>query len=83
MLLTGGETLDEGRLASIGVDLSEELCSRGQVGGPAEPSSVASIHVHVHANRGELDEGVVHAGEVGRLGVSALLDVQVGDQVGQ
>lgn len=83
MVLTGGETPDEGRLASVGVDLSEELCGRGQVGGPAEPSSVASVHVHVYTDRGELDEGVVHASEVGRLGVGALLHAQVGDQVGQ
>ena len=46
-------------------------------------TSVASIHVHVDADGGELLEGVVDTGEVGRLRVGALLDAQVGDQVGE
>ena len=82
-ILTGGETLDEGGLASVGVDLGEELGGGGKVGGPAEPSGVASVHVHVYANGSELDESVVHASEVGRLRVGALRDAQVGDQVGK
>ena len=44
---------------------------------------MTSIHVHVHANLGELGQGVVGTVEVGRLGVGALLDVQVGNQVGE
>ena len=80
---TGGETADEGQLAGLGPDLGEELSSGLKVGGPAEPASVSGIHVHVHADRGELVEGVGDAGLVGGLGVRALLDVQVGDQVGQ
>ena len=55
---TGGETADEGRLAGLGPDLGEELSSGCQVGGPAEPASMASIHVLVHADLRQLLEGV-------------------------
>ena len=44
---------------------------------------MTSVHVHVHANLGKVGERVVDTGEVSGLGVGALLDVQVGDQVGQ
>ena len=56
--LTGSETLDEGRLASRGVDLGEELSSGRQVGRPAEPSSVAGVEVHIDTDGVQLLDGV-------------------------
>jgi hypothetical protein len=49
----------------------------------SELTSVTSIHVHVHTNLGKVGECVVNAVEVRCLRVSALLDAQVGDQVGE
>ena len=57
--LTGSETLDEGGSTCVLEDLSEELSSGSQVGGPAEPSGVASIQVHEYTNSRELLECVV------------------------
>ena len=59
MWLTGSETLDEGRTTCILEDLSEELSSGSQVGGPAEPSGVTSIQVHEYTDSRELLECVV------------------------
>lgn len=79
--LTGSETADELRGVRALEHLREELRSGVDVGGPAEPASVSGIHVHVHADGGELVEGVGDARLVGGLSVRALLDVQVRDEV--
>ena len=79
--LTGSKTADKGRGVRALEHLGEELRSGVDVGGPAQPASVSGIHVHVHADRGELVEGVGDAGLVGGLGIRALLDVQVRDEV--
>lgn len=42
-----------------------------------------SVEVHVDTDARELRDGIVHASKVGCLSVRALLDGQVGDQVGQ
>ena len=44
---------------------------------------MASVHVHVNADGRKLLEGVGDTGLVRRLGVRALLHVQVGDEVGE
>ena len=82
-MLTGGKTADEWRGVRALEHLREEGRRRLDVRGPTEPAGVTGIHVHVHADRGELLERVRDASLVRRLGVSALLDVQVGDQVGE
>ncbi len=79
--LTGGETADEGRGARALEHRGEELRSGLDVSGPAEPASMAGIHVLVHADGGELVERVGDARLVRGLGVGALLDVQVRDEV--
>lgn len=77
----GGEATEEGRLASVAIELSEELGSRAQVGGPAEPAGVTSVEVHVDTDGVELLNSVDNALLVGALGTAALGDVQVSDQV--
>lgn len=42
-----------------------------------------SIEIHIDIDSGELLNSVVHAGEVSCLSVGALLDGQVGNQVGE
>jgi len=71
------------RRSGTGVELSEELSSGGQVGRPAEPSSVTSIEVHVDTEGVEGLDGVGDTRLVGSLSTTALGNVKVGDQVGQ
>lgn len=58
----GGEAADERGGAGVLEDGGEHLGGGAQVGGPAEPASMASIEVHVHADGRELLDGVVDAG---------------------
>lgn len=46
-------------------------------------TSMTSVHVHEHTSLGKVGECVVDASEVSRLRVRALLDTEVGDQVGE
>ena len=71
--LTGSETLDERGSTCVLEDLSEELSSGSQVGGPAEPSGVASIQVHEYTDSRELLECVVD----GRLQMRNILDSDI------
>jgi len=77
------KTADSSGPASVAVDLSKELSSRLDVGGPAKPASVASIHVHGNVRKIELFEGIDSKLLVSGGSVRALLDVHVGDHVGQ
>jgi hypothetical protein len=77
----GDETANARRLAGVLVDLSVELSSRANVGGPAEPATVTSIEVHGDVGKVEFLDGVDGEFLVSTLGLGALVDVQVGDQV--
>lgn len=77
----GGESTDSLWLASLGVELCEHVGGRADVGGPSEPSSVASIKVHGHVGKVQLLHGVDGEGLVGGCGVGALRDTHVGDHV--
>lgn len=79
----GGKTTDCVGAACVLVHASEELSSRGQVGLPAEPASMSSVQVHSDVGEVELREGIVGAFQIRGLGVAALGNVEVGDQVGQ
>lgn len=52
------QSTDEGGRASILVELSKQLGSRGQVGGPTKPACVTCIQVHVDTNSVQLFHGV-------------------------
>ena len=44
---------------------------------------MAGVDVGAHVGEVEVLDGVLDAGDVGGLGVGALLDVQVGDEVAE
>lgn len=77
----GDETANARRLASVLVDLSVELSSRANVGGPAEPATVTGIEVHGDVGEVEFLDSVNGELLVSTLGLGTLVDVQVGDQV--
>ena len=78
-----GQATDGGGLAGILVDVGEEVSSGLDVGGPAEPASVASVEVHSDVGQVELLEGVDSQLLVGGGRAAALLDAHVGHHVGQ
>lgn len=56
---------------------------RTEVVGPAEPAAVAGVEVHGYVGQVELLERVCNTIAVARGGSLALLDVAVGDEVGE
>lgn len=79
----GSETTEEGGGSGVSVEVSEQLSSGAQVGGPSEPSSMASVDVGVDANGVELLESVGDTLGISGLCTGTLSNVQVGDHVGQ
>lgn len=79
----GDETTDRLGLTGVLVDVGEEGGGGPDVGGPAEPATVASVEVLSNVGEVELGDGVVGALLVGGGGVGALGNVSVGDKVGK
>lgn len=55
------QSTDERGRASILVELSKQLGSRGQVGGPTKPACVTCIQVHVYTSSVQLFDSVGYA----------------------
>jgi hypothetical protein len=79
----GDQTANRSRRSSSLVEVAKELCSRLNVGGPSEPASVTGIKVHNDILHVERLDGILRERLVGSRGIGALLDVGVGDQVGE
>jgi hypothetical protein len=80
---TGGKTTDFSTWPSGRQDLTKELGSRRDVGGPAKPASVTGIEVQEHVGLLEFGYRVRHEGLVSQCGVGTLLHGHVGDEVGK
>lgn len=70
----GGETTDAVRRAGGSEELAEELSGGGDVCGPAEPASVASVEVEVDICLVQLLDCVDDTGLVGGGSIRTLLD---------
>lgn len=77
----GNETTNARRLASVLVDLGEELSSGADVGRPAEPATMTGVEVHGDVGEVKFLNGVDGELLVSTLCLGALVDIQVGDQV--
>ena len=79
----GGQATDSSRLAGVLVDAGKQVSGGLDVGGPAEPASVASVEVHGHVRQVQLLERIHGQLLVCRGGAAALLDAHVGHHVGK
>jgi hypothetical protein len=79
----GSQAANERRGRGVLVELREEGGRGLEVGRPAKPASMSSVEVHVDTDGVELLDSIRNGLKVGRLGIGAFLNAQVGDQVGE
>lgn len=79
----GGKSTECSWLSGILIDVGKELCRWALVVGPAKPTCMTCIKVHGDVGQVQFRDSVVCQADICVLGLGALGNIQVGDEVSQ